>query len=98
MVAVGGVGVASGETLAAGGLVVGLPSEPGSRASMWSATPTTMQGPLEPGVLDQVLGDPDPPRPSRASRREPAVEASLHHPALAAERVEVGEERPLQSS
>src|SRR5688572_29583921 len=51
----------------------------------------------ELGVLDQMLGDPD-----TASRVEglvvgAAVEPSLHHPPVAAERVELGEDPLLEA-
>ena len=49
---------------------------------------------VEARVVDQVLGEPDPARRVERLVRGRGVEAPVHHPALAAEPVEVGEEAP----
>ena len=47
-------------------------------------------------MLDQVLGDPDPSRGVERLVVRAAVEAAPHHPALAAERVELAEDLLLE--
>jgi hypothetical protein len=51
---------------------------------------------LELCVLDQVLRDPDPSRGIERLVMRPAVEAAPHHPALAAEWVELAEDLLLE--
>ena len=51
-----------------------------------------MHGAVEPGVLDQVLGEPHPPGGVERLVRGGGVEAPVHHPPALAEAVEIGEE------
>ena len=62
----------------------------GFQISRWSATPTTTHGPSSPACSIRCFGIRTRPAESSVSS-EPGVEAPLHHPPLAAERVELGE-------